>query len=116
MEEVKSTCIQITIKQTDRSRFIMCKCRRLHTFCGGIQSSSMVASSNTLLIYGQDFKVITCGITESSEGVGPTCDVGHLLSIPPHLKPNDSISVIDPIWCRVPPGESDEGSRAAFNT
>ena len=76
----------------------------------------MVFSSNTLIIYGQDFKVITCGYTESSEGVGPTCDCGHLLSIPPHHKPSDSISVIDPMSCRVPPFESDGGSRAVFNT
>ena len=69
-----------------------------------------------MLIDGQDFKVITCGITESSEGVVLTCDIGYSLSIPPHLKPNDSISVVDPTSWRVPPFESDEGSRAAFNT
>ena len=73
----------------------------------------MDVRGNALLIYSQDFKVITCGYTEFSEVVGPTCDVGHLLSIPPHHKSSDPISVIDPIWCRVPPGESDGGRSAA---
>ena len=80
---------------------------------GRCQRSSMDVRGSALLIYSQDFKVITCGYIESSEGVGPTCDCSHSLSIPPHRKPSDSISVVDPIWCRVPPGESDGGRSAA---
>ena len=76
----------------------------------------MVVRSNALFIYGEDFKVITCCYTESSEGVGPVCDCGHSRSIPPHFKPSGSISVIDPIWCRVTPGESDGGGSAVCNT
>ena len=76
----------------------------------------MVVRGNALLVYSEDYKVITCGYTESSEGVGPTCDIGHSLFIPPHHKPSDSISVVDPIWCRVPPGESDGGRSAACNS
>ena len=70
----------------------------------------MVVRGNALIIHSQDFKGVTCGYTESSDGVVLTCDVGHLLIIPLHHKPSGSISVIDPIWCRVPPGESDGGS------
>ena len=77
--------------------------------------SSIVVRGNALLIYSQDFKVVACGYTESSDGVVPTCDIGHLLSIPPHHKSSDPISVIDPIWCRVPPGESDGDIIAVCN-
>ena len=76
----------------------------------------MVVRGFALLIYGQDFKVITFRSTESSEGVGPVCDCGHSLSIPPHFKPSGSISVIDPIWYRVTPGESNGGGSADCNT
>ena len=69
----------------------------------------MVVRGNALLVNGQDFKVITRCHTEPSEGVSPTCDCGHSQSIPPHLKPGDSISVVDPVWCRIAPGESDGG-------
>ena len=72
----------------------------------------MVVRGSALLVDGQDFKAITCGYTESSEGVCLSCDCGHLHSIPPHHKPSDSISVINPVWCRVPPGESDGGGSA----
>ena len=73
----------------------------------------MVVRGNALIIYSQNFKGITCGYTESSDSVGPTCDVSHLLIIPPHHESFGSISVIDLIWCRVPPGESDGDSSAA---
>ena len=76
----------------------------------------MVVRGSALLIDGQDFKDITCGYTESSDGVGPTCNIGHLLSILLHHKSSDPISVIDPIWCRVSPGESDGGRIAACNS
>ena len=73
----------------------------------------MVVRGSTLPVYGQDFKRITRGYTEFSEGVDLSCDYGHSLSIPPQLKPSDSISVIDHIWSRVPPGESNGGRSAA---
>ena len=57
----------------------------------------MVVRGNALLVNGQDFKVITRCLIEPSEGVCPTCDCGHSLFIPPHLKPDDSISVVDPV-------------------
>ena len=81
---------------------------------GGCQLSGMVVRGNALLINSQDFKVITCGYCEFSDIVGPgwDCDHGHLLSIPPHHKPSDSISVIDLVECRVPPGECDGGGSA----
>ena len=82
----------------------------LHTCCGSRQPSSMFLRGTTLIIHSQDFKGIVCGWSESSEGVGPICDSSHSPSVPPHHKPSDSISVIDPIWCRVPPGDSDGGS------
>ena len=75
----------------------------------------MVVSGNTLIVYGQDFKVITCGYTEPSDGVGPISNSLNSLSISSHLKPSDSISIIDPIWCRVSPAESDGGSSEARN-
>ena len=78
---------------------------------GGCQLSSMVVRGNALLINSQDFKVITCGCSESSDSEGPIKDSVHL-SIPLHPKASDSISVIDPVWCRVPPGEGD-GSESA---
>ena len=94
-----------------------CYMQESHTSrCGGCQFSSMVIRGNALIINGQDFKVITCCCRESSEGVGPVCDIGHSLSIPPHFKPSGSISVINPIWCRVTPGESDGGGSAVCNS
>ena len=72
----------------------------------------MVVRGSALLVNGQDFKVITRCHTESSEGVCPFCDYGHSLFIPPHLKPGDSISVVDLVWCRITPGESDGGGSA----
>ena len=72
----------------------------------------MVVRGSALLINGQDFKVITRCHIESSEGVCPFCGIGHSLFIPPHLKSDDSISVIDPVWCRITPGESDRGGSA----
>ena len=69
----------------------------------------MVVRGNALLVNGQDFKVITRCHTEPSEGVCPFCGIGHSLFIPPHLKSDDSISVVDPVWCRIIPGESDGG-------
>ena len=103
----------------DTSICAVCSCIvYIHTSrcSGGCQLSSMVVRGSALLIYGQDFKVITCGYTEPSEGVATTCDCGHSLFTPLHHKPSDSISVIDPIWCRVPPGESDGGRIAACNS
>ena len=67
----------------------------------------MVVRGNALLVNGQDFKVITRCHTESSEGDIPFCDCGYSQSILPHLKPSNSISVIDPVWCRIAPGECD---------
>ena len=94
---------------------ITCKCAYYITSrcCGGHYPSSMVARGSALIIHSQDFQCITCGYSESSEGVGMISDVSHSHSISPHHKPSDIISVIDPIWCRVPPGDSDGGSSAA---
>ena len=75
----------------------------------------MVGRGSALLVDGQDFKVIACGYTESSEGVCLNCDCGHLHSIP-HHKPSDSISVIYPVWCRVTPGDSDVVGRLGRHT
>ena len=72
----------------------------------------MVVRGNALLINGQDFKVITHCCTESSEGDIPFCGIRHSQSIFPHLKPDDSISVVDLLWCRITPGESDGGGSA----
>ena len=75
----------------------------------------MVVRGSALIVHSQDFQSITCGYSESSKSVGMNWNVdgGHLLSISPHHKPSDIISVVDPIWCRVPPGDSDGGSSAA---
>ena len=107
-----------TCRNPGRQNNIKLVCVHLQTSgcSGGCQFSSMVVRSGALLIYGQDFKVITCCCSESSEGVGPVCDCGHSLSIPPHFKPSGSISVIDPIWCRVTPGESDGGGSVVCNS
>ena len=102
----------MTDRQTDGHS---CELRMLTAICsGGCQLCSMVVRGNALLIHGQDFKVITCGCCESSDIVGPgwDCDHGHLLSIPPHHKLSDSISVIDLVECRVTPGECDGGGSA----
>ena len=80
--------------------------------CGGRHPSSMVVRGSALIVHSQDFQSITCGYGESSEGVDLICDVSHLPSISPHHKPSDSMPVIDPIWCRVSPGDSDGGSSA----
>ena len=72
----------------------------------------MVVRGSALLVNGQDFKVITRCHTESSEGVCLFCGIGHSQSIFPHLKPDDSISVVDPVRCRIAPGESDGGGSA----
>ena len=90
-------------------RLYMC----LHTCCGSCQPSSMFPSATTLIIHSKNFKGIVCGWLESSEGVSMICDWNHSPSISLHHKPSDSISVIDFIWCRVPPGDSDGGSIAA---
>ena len=87
--------------------------------CGGRSSRcsnfcTILVAGTTLIIHSQHFKGIVCGWSESSEGVGQICDCSHSLSVPPHHKPSDSISVVDPIWCRVPPGDSDGGSSAAY--
>ena len=106
-----------SVSSTISCRFNMCKC--LHTCvcnvcCGGWQTSGMHLRGTTLIIHSQNFKAIICGWSESSDSVGPTCDVGHSLSIPPHHKPSDSISVIDFFGCRVPPRESDGGSSMIY--
>ena len=88
----------------------------LHTCCGSRQPSSMFLRGTTLIIHSQHFKGIVCGWSESNEGVGLICDGSHSLSVPPHHKPSDSISVVDPIWCRVPPGDSNRGSIAACHS
>ena len=75
--------------------------------------SSIPVLCGALLIHSKDFKAIVCGWLESSEGIGPNCDVSHSLPISPHHKLSDSIPVIDFIWCRVSPGDSDGGSIAA---
>ena len=80
---------------------------------GFSQTSSITVMGNALMIPGQDYKIITCGWCESSDSVRPIFSSDHSLSIPPHHKPSDPISVIDPIWCRVPPRESNGGSSAA---
>ena len=61
----------------------------------------MFLRGTTLIIHSQNFEGIVYGWSESSEGVGPICDGSHSLSASPHHKSSDSISVVDPIWCRV---------------
>ena len=105
--------------ETSTGRFELtlnrCKCAYHITSrcCGGRHPSSMVVRGSALIVHSQDFQSITCGYGEPSEGVGSNCNSSHLLSISPHHKPSDIISVVDPIWCRVPPGDSDGGSSAA---
>ena len=82
----------------------------------------MVVRGSALVIDGQDFKAITCGYTESSEGVCLNCDIllssldCHHFDIRFHHKPSDSISVIYPVQCRVTPGESDGGGITGRHT
>ena len=105
-------------RKTLKLIFIRCKCAYYITSrcCSDRHPSSMVVRGSALMVHSQDFQSINCGYGESGEGVGTNwnVDCSHLLSISPHHKPSDSISVVDPICCRVPPGDSDGGSSAAY--
>ena len=72
LEGVAEAGIHMKQQQRFELTFNRCKCAYHITSrrCGGCQPSSIVVRGSALIVHSQDFQSITCGYSESSEGVG----------------------------------------------